>query len=266
MFSVKINQKEYQFENELTILDAAKKIGVSIPTLCHDSRLKPYGGCRLCVVDVKGWPRPAVACTTPIFQGMVVDTHTPEIEEYRRTLLNLLSADYPLDTIQKYPDKEFHRYLRFYDIQPVTNGRPDNIYTDHSHPYIDVDMKQCINCYRCVRICDELQGQFAWKIWNRGISTHILPDSGNSLATSSCVSCGACVDTCPTGALEDKSILAHGIPTDWTRTTCPYCGTGCEMKVGTRDNKVINIRPVLESPTNKGHLCVKGRFEPAVAR
>jgi formate dehydrogenase major subunit len=131
---------------------------------------------------------------------------------------------------------------------------------DDSHPYIHVDMSQCILCYRCVRICEEVQGQFVWQLLNRGHETRIVPDSGTTLMESSCVSCGACVDTCPTGALEDKSILKYGPPTQWTRTTCPYCGTGCEMSVGSRNGQLVSIKPLNEAPVSRGHLCVKGRY------
>jgi formate dehydrogenase major subunit len=105
-----------------------------------------------------------------------------------------------------------------------------------------------------------VQGQFVWQAWQRGDATEIRPASGATLLESECVSCGACVDTCPTGAIEDKSLLKHGIPTQWTRTTCPYCGTGCEMNVGTRDGRIVTVRPALDAPVNKGHLCVKGRY------
>jgi formate dehydrogenase major subunit len=121
-------------------------------------------------------------------------------------------------------------------------------------------MARCITCFRCVRICDEVQGQFVWRVWNRGDATRILPDSGTTLRESTCVSCGACVDACPSGALEDKTVLQAGVPAKWTRTTCPYCGVGCEMRVGTRDNRIVQVRPVPDAPVNKGHLCVKGRY------
>ena len=124
-------------------------------------------------------------------------------------------------------------------------------------------MSQCISCFRCVRICDEVQGQFVWQIWNRGDATRIRPDSGTTLRESSCVSCGACVDTCPTGALEDKSVLSLGTATNWTRTTCAYCGTGCEMNVGTRGwpNRRHQARARCPSqprpPLCEGTLCLR---------
>ena len=135
-----------------------------------------------------------------------------------------------------------------------------SISIDESNPYIRVDMSRCIYCFRCVRICNELQGQFVWKVWNRGDRTLIRPDSGTTLRESSCVSCGACVDTCPTGALEDKSLIQHGTPTAWTRSTCSYCGTGCEINIGAREDRIVTIRPVLDAPVSKGHLCSKGRY------
>jgi formate dehydrogenase major subunit len=130
---------------------------------------------------------------------------------------------------------------------------------DHSHPYIAVDLSRCIRCYRCVRICAELQGQFVWHLRGRGADTDVRPD-GPTLAESSCVSCGACVDTCPTGALEDTTLSPLAPPAQRTRTTCPYCGVGCELDVGTRGERIVSIAPVPESPVSHGHLCVKGRY------
>lgn len=250
-----------------TILTALRANGADVPTICHDPRLKPYGGCRLCVVQIKGMPRPVTACNTPVTNGMEIETHTPELEDLRRTLLRMLAKDYPAELLELFPDKEFHRYLRAYGIDKElvagANGhgleRARQL-TDDSHPYLAVDMTRCITCYRCVRICEEVQGQFVWQAWQRGAKTVIAPSSGTNLRASECVSCGACADTCPTGALDDKSILKYGTPTDWTKTICSYCGTGCEVKVGTREGRITSIRPSLEGPSNHGHTCVKGRY------
>jgi formate dehydrogenase major subunit len=190
----------------------------------------------------------------------LIETHAPELENTRRTLLRELIQHYPPEAAQHFPEKNFHRWLRHYGIENECAGEPDEELTDDAHPYIHVDLSQCITCYRCVRICAEVQGQFVWRAENRGAETRIAPDSGTTLRASSCVSCGACVDTCPTGALEDKSLLDYGAPNAWTRTTCPYCGTGCELNVGTRDERIVTIRPVMDAPVSKGHLCVKGRY------
>jgi formate dehydrogenase major subunit len=192
---------------------------------------------------------------------MVISTHTTALEQERRMLLRMLAQDHPAHEFRVFPDKDFHLLASEYGLTETDfDGCHSSELVDDSHPYIHVDMSQCILCYRCVRICEEVQGQFVWQVLNRGHVTRIVPDSGTTLAASSCVSCGACVDTCPTGALEDKSILQRGVAKEWTRTTCPYCGTGCEMTVGTRENQLVSISPVLDARVSKGHLCVKGRY------
>ena len=257
---VTLNDQPGEFPEGSTILDALRAASIGVPTLCYDPRLQPGGACRLCVVSVRGWERPVPACSTPLARGMEIETHTPDLEEGRRATLQLLARKYPREALQQFPEKEFHRYLRAYGLDKEALGRADPCLQDDSHPYIHVDMSQCIYCYRCVRICAEVQGQFVWHVLNRGDATRILPDSGTTLRESSCVSCGACVDACPSGALEDKTLLLAGVPTEWTKTTCPYCGTGCEMRVGTREQRIVTVRPALEAPVSKGHLCVKGRY------
>jgi formate dehydrogenase major subunit len=260
LLQVTINGRARALEEGISVLHALRAAGFDVPSLCHDDRLKPYGGCRLCVVQVQGSPRPVTACTTLLLDGMVIETHSPEIEDCRRTLLRLLAQHYPADSVNRWPDKEFHRYLRAYGLEGDLARESPSAQLDASHPYIQVDMSRCISCFRCVRICDEVQGQFVWKVWNRGDKTQIFPDSGTTLRESSCVGCGACVDSCPSGALEDKSVLSLGIPTAWTKTTCPYCGVGCEMSVGSREQRIVRIKPVPDAPVNRGHLCVKGRY------
>jgi formate dehydrogenase major subunit len=260
MLRATVNGKNHEFTDGSTILEAVRSLGNEVPTLCHDDRLKPVGACRLCVVAVNGWPHPVVSCHTPLTEGMEIETETPELLAERQGVLSLLAHRYPKDAISRFPDKRLHRYLLEYGLESEAAGKTDPTLIDDSHPYIRVDMSRCIDCYRCVRICEEVQGQFVWQVWNRGAETKIMPDSGTNLRDSSCVSCGACVDTCPTGALEDKTILADGMPESWTKTTCVYCGTGCEMNVGVRNGRIVTIRPALHAPVSKGHLCVKGRY------
>ena len=260
MFQITINGQLHRFQERLSILSALRSLKVEIPALCYDGRIKPFGGCRLCIVQANGNPHPVIACSTQISDGMAIDTHTQEIEQSRRSLLRLLAHRYPADIVKEFPDKEFHRLIRAYGLEEECTGKTSPELLDESNPYIRVDMSQCIYCYRCVRICEELQGQFVWQVWNRGDASRILPDSGTNLRESSCVSCGACVDTCPTGALEDKSVLSLGTATNWTRTTCAYCGTGCEMNVGTRNSQIVVIKPVQDAPVSRGHLCAKGRY------
>ena len=259
MLRVVINGRPHDCQEGVTLLEALRAADVRVPTLCHDQRLKPYGGCRLCLVQVDQLSRPVTACTTPAADGMRIDTHTPDIEALRRSLLTLIANEYPAEAYRREPDKEFHAYVREYGLENALRGHADPALADESHPYIRVDMSQCVYCFRCVRICNELQGQFVWRVWNRGDETRIRPD-GPNLLESSCTSCGACVDTCPSGALEDRSRVELGSATDWVRTTCPYCGTGCEMSVGTREERIVAVKPVDDAPVSKGHLCVKGRY------
>lgn len=265
MLRATVNGKPREFRDNSTILEALRSRGIEVPTLCHDERLKPQGACRLCVVSVKGWPHPATSCHTLLTDGMVIETETPELRAERQGVLSLLAHRYPTDAVSRFPDKPLHRFFLECGLVSGAAGKSDPLLVDDSHPYIHVDMSRCIDCYRCVRICAEVQGQFVWQVWNRGAETKIMPDSGTTLRESSCVSCGACVDTCPTGALEDKTILADGMPESWTKTTCVYCGTGCEMNVGVRNGAIVTIRPALDAPVSKGHLCVKGRYAYAYA-
>lgn len=264
MLRATINYQSHSVEAGLTILQAVSRLGIDVPTLCHDQRLAPIESCRLCLVNVEGLSDPVPACNTRLVDGMIIETHPPEIETLRRTLLGEMLDHYPQLAVQLYPEKPFHRLLAHYGLADQCTGAADPVLVDASHPYIHVDMSRCITCYRCVRICAELQGQFVWKARDRGDATRIFPDPGESAGTtlreSSCVSCGACVDTCPSGALEDATLLDEPFPSAWRKTTCPYCGTGCEMEVGTRDGKMIAVRPVLGAPVSKGHLCVKGRY------
>ena len=264
MLQVNINGQPRQFPEGLTINQALRQIAVEVPTLCHDDRLQPYGSCRLCTVEVKGVNGLVTACNTQLRDGMEIFTHSPSVQGVRTTLLGLIAKDYPAEAVTQFPDKQFHRYLREYNVQAGGSRKspPPAVpfMKDTTHPYINVDMSQCVTCFRCVRICEEVQGQFVWKAWNRGDQTRIGPVRGVTLQDGGCVSCGACVDTCPSGALEDLTLLLRGVPTDWTKTICSYCGTGCEVNVGTRNGQITTIRPSLEGPSNHGHTCVKGRY------
>lgn len=256
-----LNGKTFDLTGDATLLDAYRSVGVEVPTLCDDPRLVPLGGCRLCLVQVAGMPHPVPACATRLTDGMVVESHTADIEETRRGMLTLLARGYPADAVSAFPEKPFHRWLAHYGVKPQPDeSAPPPPPVDQSHPCIQVDLSRCIDCFRCVRICGEVQGQDVWQIWERGTETHVVAGPGGPFVESGCVSCGACVDSCPSGALEDRSVLSLGFPESWTRTTCPYCGVGCEMQVGTREGRIVQVKPALDAPVNRGHLCAKGRY------
>jgi formate dehydrogenase major subunit len=259
--TAQINGRSTRVDDGISILDAAAELGIGVPVLCNDDRLKPCGACRICLVEIAGYAHPMASCKTELKAGMEIETVSAELERAREMNLKLLARKYPADAFEQFPEKPFHKLAREHGLTKEDfEGKRDPNLIDDSHPYIHVDMSQCIDCYRCVRICEEVQGRFVWKIFGRGQAMQIIPDSGSTLRESSCVSCGACVDACPTGALEDKSILERGVATNWQKTVCPYCGTGCELNVGTRNDKIVQIRPVAEAPVSRGHLCVKGRY------
>lgn len=256
MLRVIIDGQEYEFPEGLSLLQAVQDSGHQVPHPCHDERLQPHGGCRICTVTVEGESRPVASCCTPLRDGMVVHTDTPALQALRQTNLSLVARHYPARAKNAEPDHPFHRLL---DEHHVAAGDHECTikFSDNTHPYLGIDMDRCIHCERCVRICDEVQGQFIWQTWGRGESTHVATHDRQSLLDSGCVSCGACADTCPTGAIHDK----RSQPVEqWTRSTCVYCGVGCQMDVGTQNGRVVAVRPAMDSPVNRGHLCVKGRY------
>ncbi|MFN7924194.1 MAG: formate dehydrogenase subunit alpha [Bryobacteraceae bacterium] len=253
---VSVDGKPVEMTEPASILDAIRAAGVEMPTLCHDDRVSPCGSCRMCLVQVGDDPRAVASCVTAARDGMEVRTHAPEIEAERRAVLGVLAERYPAHAAAEWPDKPLHRWMRHYGIE----AKGADAKADTSHPYIAVDMSRCIYCYRCVRICAELQGQFVWNVRNRADRTRIVAGRDQPLSESNCVSCGACVDTCPTGALEDKLLAERPLVVEWTRTTCPYCGTGCEMLAGSAGGRLVSAKPVPDAPVSKGHLCVKGRY------
>jgi formate dehydrogenase major subunit len=252
-----------------TIWTAARDAGIDIPVLCHDERYDPVGVCRMCVVDV-GARVYAAACVRPCEDGMVVKTATPDVERNRATLTELLLADQPArerDPKQTTTgDNELLALAERFGLPgpgslPTASGRG----ADLSNPVIAVDHDACILCDRCVRACDDIQGNDVIGRSGKGYATRIAFDLNDPMGASSCVTCGECVAACPTGALTNKPI--RNIPIrprselDSVDSVCPYCGVGCALTYHVdRDRGAIAFAEGRDQPGSKSRLCVKGRY------
>lgn len=266
MVNLKINGQHVQASEGMTVLQAAQQAGIAIPTLCNHPDLRPTGGCRVCVVDVKGWRTPMTSCTLPVSEGMEIETHTPSIMKSRKTILEMILANHSRDciTCDLDGDCELQELAYEYQAQVPEWGHKGKIYQPDSdpNPFIRVDLSKCIQCTRCVRACAEIQGRFVWTMAERGFETHPVPGANSTLLEARCESCGACVAYCPTGALSDK--MSHGLGRKYhvkkVMTTCAYCGVGCQLELNIRDGKIIRVTSTPKAPVNGNHLCVKGRY------
>lgn len=251
-----------------TILDVARREDIFIPTLCYDPKLAAFGACRVCMVGVKGARGPVAACTTPVREGMVVDTKDPTAIRIAKGTVELVLSDYPEGALARPGERnELRDVASHFGLKTSRFVGERHAYAkDDRHPYIKMDLSECIVCGRCVRACDEVQGAFALSYAGRGWSTKIVAGMDSSFADSSCVSCGACVTTCPTGALDEAAYRAKETVDKTVTTTCAYCGVGCSLEVNVRGDQVVSIDPAAEGPSNVGHTCVKGRFAHEYAR
>ena len=267
---MEIDGVEVAFSEGETILEIAECHQKEIPTLCYDPRLEPFGGCRLCIVELEGARNPVAACTTKATPGMVVRTTTDTIEAYRKTLLEMVvseNREVDVSPLRGYASSELAALRDRYEINrtSITGATSGTSKTDDDNPFILRDYELCISCYRCVRVCAEQEGDHAINVMNRGFHTQITTEFDGLLKDSACTFCGQCIQTCPTGALADKKALravdevADTIP-DKTRTICPYCGVGCSVDVLTKNEKIVGIHPAMDGPANQGALCIKGQF------
>ena len=260
-----INGKTIRVDEGKTILEVCKGAGIYIPTLCHDERLEPYGGCRLCVVEIKGVPRPLTACTTPVAEGMEVTTESEQITALRRSVLSLILSDHPNDCMlcEKAGACDLQELAYFYDVKPDTlSGTRRNLPVRDDNPLIYFDPNKCILCGRCVRICHEVVTKGTIDLTGRGFMT--IPDTAfrTPKTPENCVFCGQCISTCPVGALVEKPSMGKGRTSGVkkVKTTCTYCGTGCNFYLNVKGGKVIRVTSDYSAPVNSGNLCIKGRF------
>ena len=249
-----------------SIMHAAKTVGVDIAKLCATDSLKAFGSCRLCIVQVEGRRGLPASCTTPVEPGMVVRTQTPQVARVRRNVMELYISDHPLDclTCAANGDCELQDMAGAVGLREVRYGYDGANHLvaekDESNPYFTFDPTKCIVCSRCVRACDEIQGTFALSITDRGFASKVSAGMNEGFLASECVSCGACVQVCPTATLTEKTVIEAGQPDRTVKTTCAYCGVGCSFEAQLKGNDVVRMVPAADGGANEGHSCVKGRF------
>ena len=249
-----------------SVMHAAAVAGIKVPKLCATDSLEPFGSCRVCLVEIEGRKGYPASCTTTVAEGMQVRTQTSDLHSLRRNVMELYISDHPLDclTCAANGDCELQDTAGELGLREVRYGFDGanhiSAEKDESNPYFSFDPGKCIVCSRCVRACDEVQGTFALTIDGRGFDSKVSAGQADAFMDSDCVSCGACVDACPTATLIEKSIIAVGTPEHSTVTTCAYCGVGCAFSAEVRGNTVVRMTPYKDGKANEGHACVKGRF------
>ena len=260
-----------------SIMRAAAEIGIQVPKLCATDSIDAFGSCRLCLVEIEGRNGTPASCTTPVAPGIKVTTQNAKLAKLRKGVMELYISDHPLDclTCSANGDCELQdmagavglRDVRYEAVeshfQPRSNGEANPLYIpkDNSNPYFSYDPAKCIVCSRCVRACEEVQGTFALTISGRGFDSRVSAGlKSDTFLSSDCVSCGACVQACPTGTLQEKSVIELGTPQREVITTCAYCGVGCQFKAEMRGDELVRMTPYKHGKANRGHSCVKGRF------
>ncbi|MCK0108696.1 formate dehydrogenase subunit alpha [Flavobacteriaceae bacterium S0825] len=266
-----IDNRAFEIEEGETILSYIRRYKDKnlVPTLCDAPNLDPFGSCRVCSVEValeaNGPVKTMASCHTPVAEGQYIYTSTEAVKALRKNIVELVLTDHPLDclTCEVNGNCELQTVAAQVGIRDVRYPEGDNhLYRmkDLSHPYMTSDLSKCINCYRCVRACDEVQGEFVLSMSGRGFDSKIIKGLDDSFMDSDCVSCGACSQACPTSAISDvfqsKAIQA----TDTTRTICTYCGVGCNLEVSTSNGEILSIQAPYDAEVNQGHTCLKGRY------
>ncbi len=268
-----IDGKAYPInKNETMLAFMRRHIGPNpVPTLCDAPNLEPFGSCRVCSVEVAlqedGPAKVMASCHSPVGKGMYITINSPRMERLRKNIIELVLTDYDTERLKKedHGANELYNVVQQigFDIDSVRypKGKThQNTPMDNSHPYMVSDLSACISCYRCVRACDEVQGEFVLSMVGRGFDSHIAKGTNESFMDSDCVSCGACAQACPTSAITDVFKSKETKADEVVRSVCTYCGVGCNLEVKVKDNKVVAITAPYDAESNQGHTCLKGRY------
>jgi formate dehydrogenase major subunit len=263
--TLSLNGNVVEFEPGQTILQVAQANGVKIPTLCYLKDCTPTGACRICLVEVKGARTLVASCAMPAAPNMEVATDSDEVRRSRRLNIELLlaSGNHNCLTCEKNGDCKLQALAYEYGITEIRfEGQTQHYPAETSNPLIVRDFQRCILCGRCVQACNEQQVNRAIGYGYRGAESKIVTAGDRTYDQSDCVFCGQCVQVCPVGALTEKKAVGQG--RSWelkkVRTTCPYCGVGCQLWLHLKDDKIVKVTAVEDAQPNRGMLCVKGRF------
>jgi predicted molibdopterin-dependent oxidoreductase YjgC len=260
-----LDGKTVEFQPGQTILEVAQDNGVYIPTLCHLKGARPTGSCRICVVEVAGARTLMASCSTPATPGMEIKTNTETIHKTRKLITELLvsSGHHNCLNCESNGDCRLQDLVYWYGITAAPFPEPTEFYpTETENPFIIRDFSRCILCGRCVQACNEVVVNRAIDIGYRGSQSKIVTGGDTAYHLSDCVFCGQCVEVCPVGALTAKKGKWQGRPWELKkiRTTCPYCGVGCQQWLHIKDGRIAKVTAVEDAEPNQGRLCVKGRF------
>jgi predicted molibdopterin-dependent oxidoreductase YjgC len=285
---MEINHRKVSFPEGVTVHRAAELNGVYIPSLCSHKDLSPFGGCRLCMVEIEGMRGYPLSCNTLAQEWMKVLTDTATLRELRAEILKLILSEHPSSCLvcgEKDECRDYQGTIRKAGVTTGCRFCPNDgqcelqdvvekvglteidfpIYyhgyePEHDDPFYDRDYNICILCGRCVRMCQEVRGTGVLAFTYRGPRAKIGPAFGRSHVEAGCEFCGACVDVCPTGALADKASKWDGKPDGSHVSTCPFCPVGCQLELDHKDGRLSKARANLDPEINDGQLCVKGRF------
>ena len=295
MANITVDGKAIEAPVGAPLVEVLKNNGIYTSNLCYIDGLKPYAGCRSCLVDIKGPPGLQLSCTATIQEGMVVDTETEEVKEARKAVLSLILANHsdrcltchrrehchPGDICLR-DDVVTHRCLtcsKNYrcELQATCEmvemsgyepwvGEERSFYqapqppADRANPYMEFDPQMCIICTRCQRACEEKRHTGAITLSGKGWDTRIAFGAGGTIDESNCDFSGACIDVCPTAALMEHPNKWVAKPETWTSTTCDSCAVGCSISLGSRDGRGVLVRPGTGNDFSKDQICVRGRY------
>lgn len=261
--TLSINGQQVKVPSGTTILEAAQKIGAFIPTFCYEKDLTAPGACRICVVEIEGWRNLPPACVTAAAEGMVVRTESPAVIEARKTILELLVANHPLDcmTCEKSGNCKLQDYAYRYGVSGTAfEGEKHDYAPDDSNPYIYRDLNKCILCGKCVATCNAVPDRGVINFAYRGFNTRIATFMDSDLKDSECVYCNRCVTVCPVGAIVDKRMMGKGRvwELEKKKVTCTFCEAGCTFDINYKNGKIVGVTAVNAAAGRP--LCLKGRL------